>query len=47
MLSLKQGGIKYHFWSLWYDSVWDWNQVSQAIGERSNHYAIVQYLQLE
>ena len=24
MLSVKQGGIKYHFLSLWYDSTWDW-----------------------
>ena len=24
MLSAKQGGIKYHFLSLWYDSTWDW-----------------------
>ena len=23
MLSAKQGGIKYHFLSLWYDSTWD------------------------
>ena len=23
MLSGKQGGIKYHFLSLWYDSTWD------------------------
>ena len=23
MLSVKQGGIKYHFLSLWYDSTWD------------------------
>ena len=30
MLSVKQGGIKYHFLSLWYD--WDWTPVSQAIG---------------
>ena len=22
MLSVKQGGIKYHFLSLWYDSTW-------------------------
>ena len=22
-LSVKQGGIKYHFLSLWYDSTWD------------------------
>ena len=36
MLSLKQGGIKYHFLSLWYDSTWDWTQVSRAIGEHSN-----------
>ena len=38
MLSVKQGGIMYHFWSLWYDLTWDWTQVSQAIGEHSNHY---------
>ena len=31
--SVKQGGIKYHFFSLWYDSTWDWTQVSRAIGE--------------
>ena len=36
MLSVKQGGIKYHFFSLWYDSTWDWTQVSRAIGEHSN-----------
>ena len=23
MLNVKQGGIKYHFLSLWYDSTWD------------------------
>ena len=39
MLSVKQGGIKYHFLSLWYDSTGDWTQVSRAIGEHSNHYA--------
>ena len=33
--SVKQGGIKYHFLSLWYDSTWDWTQVSRAIGEHS------------
>ena len=33
MLSVKQGGIKYHFLSLWYDSTLDWTQVSRAIGE--------------
>ena len=32
MLSVKQGGIKYHFLSLWYGSTWDWTQVSRAIG---------------
>ena len=41
MLSVKQGGIKYHFKSLWYDSTWDWTQVSRAIGEHSNDYANV------
>ena len=30
MLSVKQGIIKYHFLSLWYDLTWDWTQVSQA-----------------
>ena len=35
MQSVKQGGIKYHFFSLWYDSTWDWTPVSLAIGEHS------------
>ena len=40
MLSVKQGGIKYHFFkSLWYDSTRDWTQVSRAIGEHSNRWA--------
>ena len=39
MLSAKQGSIKYHFWSFWYDSTWDWTQVSRAIGEHSKYYA--------
>ena len=39
MLSVKQGGIKYHFLSIWYDSTWDWTQVSRAIGEHANHHA--------
>ena len=34
MLSVKQGGIKSHFSSLWYDSTWDWNPVSWAIDEK-------------
>ena len=37
MLSIKQGGIKYHFLSLLYDATWDWIQVSGAIGEHSDH----------
>ena len=24
MPSVKQGGIEYHFYSLWYDATWDW-----------------------
>ena len=35
MLSNKQGGIKHHFLSLWYDLTWEWTPVSQAIGEHS------------
>ena len=30
MPRVKQGGIEYHFLSLWYDSTWDWTQVSQT-----------------
>ena len=33
VLGAKQGGIKYHFLSLWYDSTWDWTPVSRIIGE--------------
>ena len=33
-----QGGIKYHFLSLWYDSTWDWALVSWAIGEHFAHW---------
>ena len=39
MLSVKQGSIKYHFLSLWYDSTWNWTLVSQAIGEHTTHHA--------
>ena len=39
MLSVKQGGIKYHFLSFWYDATWDWTPMTQAIGEYSNHLA--------
>ena len=39
MLSVKQGGIKYHFWVFIMTQPWDWTQISKAIGEHSNHYA--------
>ena len=39
MLSTKRGGIKYHFKILWYDSTWDWTQLSRTIGEHSTHLA--------
>ena len=29
------------FFSLWYDSTWDWTQVSRAIGEHSKQHANV------
>ena len=37
MLSVKQGGIKYHFLSLWCDSTWDWTRVSRAFSEHSTN----------
>ena len=37
MLSVKQEGIKYHFFSLLYDSTWDRTPVSWTIGEHSTH----------
>ena len=39
-----QGGIKYHFQSLWYDVPWDWTQVFQAIGKHSYHYNCLQII---
>ena len=39
MLSVRQGGIKYYFLSLWYDSICDWTPVFRDIGKHSNHYA--------
>ena len=39
ILSVKQGDIKYHFLSFWYDSTWDWTPVSRTIGEHSYHCA--------
>ena len=41
MLSVKQGNIKYHFLSLWYDMTGDWTMVSCAIGEHSNHFTYI------
>ena len=35
MLIFKQGSIKYHFLTLWYDSTWDWTPVSRTIVEHS------------
>ena len=37
--SVKPSGIKYHFFSLWYDLTWDWTLVSWTIGEYSIHSA--------
>ena len=37
MQSVRQGGIKYHFWSFCYDSTWDWTPGSRAIDEHSTH----------
>ena len=37
MVNVKQGGIKYHFLSLWYDSAWKWTPVYQTIGKHSTH----------
>ena len=39
MLSVKQGSIKNHFLSLWYDPTWDWTVVSRIIDEYFNPYA--------
>ena len=39
MLSVKQGGIKYHFLSFLYDSIWDWATISRTIGEHSTNQA--------
>ena len=40
-LSVKQGGIKYYFLSLWYHPTWDWTPSSQTINKHSNHYAYI------
>ena len=41
MLSVKQGGTKYHFLILWYDSTLDWTQVFRVIGEHSIFYILM------
>ena len=41
MLSVKQGGIKYNFLSLWYDSTWDFTGPlanTRTIMPMSDHY---------
>ena len=42
MLSVKQGGIKYHFSSLWYDSTWILNP--GLLGHRRNPCKMTQYI---
>ena len=42
MLNVKQGGMKNHFLSLWYDLTWDGTQISYTIDEHFNHYAKTQ-----
>ena len=32
-----QGGIKNQFYIIWYDTTWDWTQVSRTIGEHSTY----------
>ena len=39
MLSVKQGSIKDHFLSLWYDLNWNWTPASRTIGEHPTHLA--------
>ena len=41
MLSVKQGDIKYHFLSLWYDSTWDWNPMSRNASPDSRNILII------
>ena len=45
MLRDKQGVIKYHFLSLWYNSTYDWTLVSRILGDiYGNTYIIWFYL---
>ena len=41
MLCVKQGGIKYHFLSAWYDSTEDWTPVSRTIGEHATKATVI------
>ena len=43
ILSIKQGGIKYHSLNLLYDSIRDWTLVSQTIGKHCPHAYIHQH----
>ena len=40
MLNVKQGGIEYHFFKLWKDSIWDWISFFWAIGEHSTQQMV-------
>ena len=42
ILSVEQGGIKYQFFSLWYDSTWDWCLVSRVIGKHATPNKIME-----
>ena len=35
MVSVKQGGNKYYFLSLWYHSTWDWTPASGPLANTS------------
>ena len=37
LLSVKQGGIEYHFFSLWYNSTEDWTPVSGPFGDYATY----------
>ena len=43
MLSVKQGRIKYHFLSFWYDLIRDWILISRAIGKHLTQLANLFY----
>ena len=45
ILSIKQGGIKYHFLSFRYDSIWDWTAVPRGISEHSTTTPMGRYAQ--